>query len=291
MMKFDVRKFFKDIGTEMCGCFLSALGVYTFAVAAYVPITGVSGISAILYHLFKIPIGMTNIVLNIPIVLCCYRLLGRHFFIRSIRCMLFYAFFTDVVLPFLPVYQGDRLLAALCGGVIMGIGDAITYMHNSSTGGTDFIIMAVKKLKPHLAFGSITFMAAVAVILLNGFIFRDIDAIIYGLILNFVSSSIINRMMFGFNSGMVALIVTDHGREVCNEIDCKTGRGSTILKAYGGWKQHDKDVVLCACGDKQLYIIEKAVKKLDPACFIIMLRSNEVEGEGFHRLEFGSTEE
>lgn len=280
----------KDLLTEAVGCLLSSMGVYSFAVAAYVPVTGVSGIGAILYHLFGMPIGLSNILLNIPIVLVCYRMLGRGFFVRSLRCMLLYALFADYLLPFLPVYQGDRLLAALCGGVVSGIGDAMIYMQNASTGGVDFITMAVKTRRPHLPFGNITFAAAVAVITLNGVIFRDVDAIIYGLILNFVAAAIINRMMFGFNSGMLALIVTDDGPTVCAEIDRVADRGSTILKGYGGFRQDQRDVVLCACDDKQLYRIEKAVKKLDPHCFIIMLRSNEVEGEGFHRLAFGDTD-
>lgn len=275
---------------QTAGCFLSALGIYSFAVAARVPVTGISGVAAILYHLFGVPIGLSSILLNVPIVLVCCRLLGRRFFARSVYCMVLYALFTDAVLPLLPVYTGDRLLAALCGGVVGGIGDALIYMRNASTGGMDFITMAIKSKKPHLPFGNLTFAAAFAVVVVHGVIFRDVDAVIYGLLFNFVAAAIINRMMFGFNSGMLALIVTDHGAEVSAEIDRVADRGSTILKGYGGWRQEQRDVVLCACGDKQLYIIEKAVKRLDPACFIIMLRSNEVEGEGFHRLEFGNTD-
>ena len=110
----------KNLLLEIAGCFISALGTYSFAVAARVPVTGVAGIGAILYHLFGLPIGVTNLILNIPIILICYQALGRDFFLRSLRCMLLFAFFTDFVLPFLPVYEGDRMLATICGGVIGG---------------------------------------------------------------------------------------------------------------------------------------------------------------------------
>ena len=73
-------------------------------------------------------------LINIPIILCTYKLLGRSFFIRSVYCMVLFAFFTDYLLPLMPVYQGDRLLATICGGVVGGIGDALIYMNNSSTG-------------------------------------------------------------------------------------------------------------------------------------------------------------
>lgn len=276
---------------EILGCFISAMGVYTFAVAAGVPVTGVAGISAILYRLFGVPMGLSNVLINIPIILVCCRMLGRAFFLRSVRCMVFFALFTDYVMPFIPIYEGDRLLATICGGVVGGIGDALIYMQNSSTGGLDFITMAIKSKKPHLPFGNITFGAALAIILLNGLVFRDIDSVICGLILSFLSSYVINHMMFGFASSMLAMIVTEHGREVCDTIDRVAERGSTILQGRGGYKGAEKDVVLCACSNKQLYAIEKAVKKQDPGSFIIMLQSNEVHGEGFKRLELGKTEE
>ena len=197
---------------QTLGCFISAAGIYSFAVAAEVPVTGIAGICAILYRLFGIPMGLSNVLINIPIILCTYKLLGRSFFIRSVYCMVLFAIFTDYLLPLMPVYQGDRLLATICGSVVGGIGDALIYMNNSSTGGLDFITMGIKARHPHLPFGNITFAAALAVILLNGAVFQDVDSIIYGIMFNFIVSAVINKMMFGFSSSMLAMIVTDDAR-------------------------------------------------------------------------------
>lgn len=276
---------------EAIGCFISALGIYSFAVAAGVPVTGITGICAILYRLFGLPIGIATIVLNIPIVLFSYKKLGRAFFLRSLFCMAMFAVYTDTILPNWPVYQGDRLLATICGGVIGGIGDALIYMQNASTGGLDFVTMAIKVKHPHLPFGNLTFAAALAVIVLNGIVFHDVDSVIYGLLFNYLVAAVINKVMFGFASSMLALIVTDNGKAACEEIDRVADRGSTILHGQGGFNGDPKDVVLCACSNKQLYEIEQAMKQLDPHCFIIMLQSNEVHGEGFRRLELGKTEE
>lgn len=279
-----------NILLEIVGCFISAAGVYSFAVAAEVPVTGIAGISAILYRLFDVPMGLSNVLINIPIILFSYKLLGRSFFVRSLRCMILFAVFTDYLLPVLPVYTGNRMLATLCGGVVVGIGDALIYMQNSSTGGLDFITMAIKAKRPHLPFGNITFGAALAVILFNGAVFRDVDSIIYGLLFNFISAAVINKMMFGFSSSMLALIITDDGKAACDEIDRVAERGSTILQGRGGYEGSSKDVVLCACSNKQLYEIEHAMQTLDPGCFIIMLQSNEVHGEGFRQLKLGKSE-
>ena len=202
------RNKYTNLLLQTVGCFISAAGIYSFAVASGVPVTGIAGLCAILYRLFGIPMGLSNVLINIPIILFSYKLLGKSFFVRSVYCMALFALFTDYLLPQLPVYQGDRLLATLCGGVVCGIGDALIYMNNSSTGGLDFITMAIKVNHPHLPFGNITFAAALAVILLNGAVFRDVDSIIYGIMFNFASSAVINKMMFGFSSSMLAMIVT-----------------------------------------------------------------------------------
>ena len=276
---------------EVLGCFISAAGIYSFAVAAEVPVTGIAGICAILYRLFGLPMGLSNVIINVPIIFFSYKLLGRSFLLRSLRCMILFALFTDYLLPVMPVYTGNRLLATICGGVVSGIGDALIYMQNSSTGGIDFITMAIKAKRPHLPFGNLTFGAALAVILLNGAVFHDVDSIIYGLMFNFIVAAVINKMMFGFSSSMLALIVTDDGKAACDEIDRVADRGSTILQGRGGYGGQPKDVVLCACSNKQLYEIEHAMQVLDPGCFIIMLQSNEVQGEGFRRLELGKNDE
>ena len=134
---------------ELAGSIFYAIGIYNFALQAEFPMTGFSGISIILYRLFNISIGLSTVLLNIPVAILCCKLLGRKFFVSSIRCMLLSSFIVDFVAPLFPVYQGDRLLAALCTGVFCGIGYAMIYTRNSSTGGADFIIMAVKALRPH----------------------------------------------------------------------------------------------------------------------------------------------
>ena len=125
----------------------------------------------------------------------------------------FVFFIVDFVAPLFPVYQGDRLLAALCTGVFCGIGYAMIYTRNSSTGGADFIIMAVKALRPHLSMGNISFLTDVGIILVGGLLFRDIDGMIYGMIVNILSAVVIDKMIYGMNSGKVAFIVTKMERE------------------------------------------------------------------------------
>ena len=268
MKKKDREVFLKQIFWEVVGSAFIAAGIYNFAVQAGFPMTGFSGISIILYQLFGVPIGFSTILLNIPVAILCYRLLGRHFFFSSLRCMLISSLMIDYVAPLLPVYSGDRLLAALCTGVFAGLGYAVIYMQNSSTGGSDFIIMAVKNLKPYWSVGKISFVTDVIIILLGGFLLRDVDGIIYEM----------------------TLVVTEHGKEICDVIDSCCGRGSTILQGQGGYRCDNKQVVMCVCNNKEMYLLQHAVKEADPASFMIILESNEVHGEGFRTIRIGEGE-
>ena len=275
------KKIAVDILAEVLGSMLIALGLYNFALEAKFPMSGFSGLAMIIYRLFGLPIGVTTILLNIPVTILCFRVLGKSFFLRSLRC----------IAPLLPVYQGDRMLSALCTGVLSGIGYALIYMRNSSTGGADFISMSLKAVKPHLSLGKIIFAMDFLVVLLGGVIFQDVDGMIYGLIINSLLSLVVDKTMYGINSGKLALIVTEQGKAVTEIIDERTGRGTTILHASGGYRQEDKQVVMCACNNKEMYLVEQAVKEIDDKSFMIILESNEVLGEGFHVTRVAQVEE
>ncbi|MBR4875108.1 MAG: YitT family protein, partial [Clostridia bacterium] len=211
----------------------------------------------------------------------CYKLLGRKFFFRSIKSMLISSFFIDVIAPLFPVYMGDRLLAAVCSGVISALGYAIIYLRNSSTGGSDFVIMAVKALKPHLSLGNITFAIDGTIILIGGMMFSDVDGIIYGIMMSYLMSMVIDKVMYGVDRGKVALIVTDRGEEIAFEVERQTDRGATFLKAQGSYSKLDKQVVMIACDNKQMFMVQRIAKQCDPKAFTVVLESTEVLGEGF----------
>lgn len=284
----NVKQFMKETLMETLASVLISIGIYNFAVASEFPMTGFSGISMILYRLFDLPIGLTIMVLNVPVAILCYRLLGRKFFFRSIRCIIISSLMIDYLAPLFPIYEGSRMISALCTGVLGGLGYALVYMQNSSTGGTDFIIMAVKALKPYLSVGRIAFLSDVGIILVGGILFKDMDGIVYGMIINLLFAVVVDKVIYGVNSGKFALIVTEnHGQAISDAIDEVCGRGSTIIQGRGGYQGRDKEVVLVACDNKQMYFVQQTVKQVDPAAFTVILESNEVHGEGFQMLTIG----
>ena len=168
-----------DIGADMAGGLLIAIGVYNFAVASGFPVAGISGIAVVFYHFFGIPIGAMTNLLNIPIAIFCYRSLGKQFFLKSIKTMLISNIMLDAVAPLFPVYEGDLMLSCICMGVFSGIGFAMIYARDTSTGGADFIFMAVRKWKPHISLGKLIIVFDFAVVIVGGILMQgDINRII-----------------------------------------------------------------------------------------------------------------
>ena len=277
----------KSLGIETFGCFLAAIGVYNFAVVAEFPMAGLTGISILINRFTGFPIGLGMILLNIPLAIICYRLLGRRFFLHSLYCMAMYSLMIDYVAPFLPVFEGSRLLAALGCGVVAGLGMGLIFKQNASTGGMTFTIFAIKAKVPHLQFGKIVIIVDIIPILAGGFLLNDIEGIMYGLIITVLFAAVIDRQVYGANAGKLLFIVTEDARAIRKAIEAATGRGCTIWQAQDGYESTDRQVVMCACDNTQMYRVQKAVSAADKRAFTVILDSSEVAGHGFRRLVVG----
>ena len=273
-----------DLLYETIGSILIAFAVHNFALAAEFPMTGFSGIAIILNRFLRVPIGLSTILLNLPVALLCYRKIGRSFLLKSIRCMIISSLFIDYLAPLFPFYTGSRLLASLVTGVLGGIGYAIIYTRGSSTGGADFLIMALKSMNPHLRLGTIAFSIDIGIILIGGLLFRDFDGIIYGMLVNYLFAVMVDKVFYGLNSGKLAFIVTKHGKKISDLIEECSNRGSTILKSRGGYRLEEKETVMVVSNSKQMYRILQQVTEHDKEAFIILLEAHEIHGKGFRVL-------
>ena len=266
-LKSKVKTFLIDILLDIVGGFFIAIGVYNFAVASGFPVAGISGIAIVFYYFWKIPIGTMTTILNIPIILICYKLLGKQFFLRSIKTMLISNILMDWVVPLF---------------VFSGIGYAIIYMRDTSTGGADFVLMAIHKAKPHISIGKIIIVMDFIIVIIGGILMHgNIDKIIYGLIGTYILSFVVDKLMYGVDAGKLALIVTEKGPQIAAKIDELSQRGATLIKAEGSYTGREKEVLMCACNNKEMYTIQEAVKKVDSSAFLVIMESNEVRGKGF----------
>lgn len=281
MRQYKAKDLGMDLLYDIIGAVLFSLGIYNFAVNAQFAPVGVSGIALIFNYLFGFPMGIISILLNIPILLVSYKLLGKKFLLRSVKTMVIFALVLDYVVPLFPVYDGSPFYASICTGVFSGLGLTIIYLRGGSTGGTDFLVMAARKLLPHLSIGQLTLAVDGVVILFGAFVFRNIDAVILGMISTAVTTMVIDKIMYGLGAGKLILIVTSCESEVAQGIVKTTDRGCTFLHGQGSYTMDEKKVVMCACNNRQVIAIRHMVHEIDKEAFLIITDSNEVFGEGF----------
>ena len=143
------------------------------------------------------------------------------------------------------------------------------------------IIVTIKKLKPHFSMGQVTLMTDLVVIVLGGFVFGNIDAVLYGVISTYAASVIIDKIIYGAGSGKLAIIITTDGYATAKKIDEETGRGATLIKAIGTYSGIERHLILCACGKAEIFKVRNAAHAVDPNAFVMITEASEVFGEGF----------
>lgn len=195
MNKTFIRRAVTALSVDCLGALLIGISVVVFALSADFAPGGINGMAIIVNYLTRLPIGTVILCLNVPIILASWRLLGKRFLLLSLKTMLISSFFIDHVVCHIPAFTGGRLTAAVCSGLFSGVGLALIYLQNSSTGGSDFLIMSTKKLKPGMSIGRITQLLDGSVILLAVFVFGKLDAFFYGVVYTLVNSLTIDQVM------------------------------------------------------------------------------------------------
>lgn len=281
--KIDCKKIAADLAADIAGSIFYAVGIYVFAENNDFAVGGVSGISLLLNHLYGLPVGTAIFIFNIPLMIISYKYIGKQFLLKTIRSMALCTLFLDVVFPNFPVYSGSRLLAALYSGVFVGMGLAVFYMRGTSSGGTDFLIMTIKHFKPYLSIGSVTVCIDFIIIILGWRVFGNIDSALYGLISIFITSIVVDKIMYRIGAAKMLIIITGSARQTAERISDICKRGSTIISAAGAYTGNNKQMLVCACSNSQVYTIKRAAMECDGSAFIILTDASKIYGEGFLR--------
>lgn len=273
-----------DIIFDLVGSFFYSIGVYSFAKMADFAPGGLTGIALMINHLWNLPIGTISFLLNIPLIFISYKFVGRRFIYKSLKTMAVCTAFLDIIFPHFPAYQGSRFMAALFSGIFLGIGLAVFYMRGSSSGGTDFLTMSIKALRPHFSIGFITITIDLFIILIGWPVFGNIDAVLYGLTSTILTSLVIDKIMYGLDSASLMIIISVHSHDIAIGIGKLIHRGSTKIHAFGSYTGQRRDVLLCACSKSQTYLVCRMIQKIDPNAFVMITETINIYGEGFLKI-------
>ena len=259
-----------------------AVGFNWFYVPNDIAFGGITGVGQIINAILPwAPIGTVVIILNIPLFILGWRLLGGHMLLSSLYAMAVSSVFIDIVNSIWTFEPMDSMLACVFGGVLMGASLGMVFQQGATTGGTDLIARLLKLKITWLPMGKLLIATDMVVIVASAIAFGSVYSALYGVVALYIAGIVMDRMLYGLDSAKVAYIISDRFKEIADTLVNDLDRGVTILQGQGAYSGAEKKVLMCAFKQRQIVSIKKMVKELDPSAFIIVCDAHEVLGDGF----------
>ncbi len=270
------------------GSLLFALSVAVFTQPNdFVP-GGMTGIASLLNEVFQgTRIGALILLLNIPLLLLSWWKLGHSFALRTVLCTVLSSLMIDLlelfplIIPFEAADAGEKILAAVFGGVLMGAGLGLIFSRGATTSGSEIVARLLSLKFPHIPVGRLLLFVDMAVVAASVLVYRRWESALYAVIMIFVTSRLMDSILYGADEGRMLLIMTRREKSLSRAILGQMQRGVTLLKAEGAYSGQDKRVVLCAVRPSEVYRLRRLVREMDPDAFIIEIPTEQVLGEGF----------
>ena len=247
---------------------------------------GFTGIAIIVKELTKgivpdgIPLWVTNLILNVPMVPIVLKINGWDFAKRTVAGSLLLSFWLAVI-PYVQLMEEpDLFLTSVFGGVSMGIGVGLVFLGKGTTGGTDMCGAILHHFFPHISLPKLMQMLDVVITSVGIMVF-GIRVALYSIIVVYLTAKISDRIMEGSTSAKMLYIISDQSTLIAEKIMEKLGRGVTGLQGRGMYTNQDKTILICVISPREIARIKDVVLEADSKAFVIVNDSREVLGEGF----------
>lgn len=272
-----------DILLTIIGTFLFAVAINCFTAPNYIAPGGVSGIAIIINKLTGFKIGTINTFINIPLMILGFWFLGRRFMLKTIVSLIAFPIFVDYLLADVPVYTGNKLVASIFGGALLGVALGIILSRGSSSGGMDIISKLISNRFPHVKFGRIVFATDFIVVGASAIAFKSVEPALYALISLYISSVALDAVLYGFNVCKCMYIISEKSEEISQRIISEMDRGATILESHGAYTKKRRPTVMVAVRQNEYYKLKRIINSTDPQAFMIVTSANEIFGDGFSK--------
>ena len=273
-----------DILKMILGSAMAAAAFQFFTFPNSIVSGGVTGIAQIVHLLSSLPTGVLNIVLNIPLFIICWRHLGLRVLIGALAVMVMVSVFIDLFALTKVAATDDPLLASVYGGVLNGAGYGLVYTTGVTGGGIDILAKLLRRKYPHINFGNFILGMNVMVVLTFAFLFQKYESCMYTMIEMFISSKVINLLLYGSNVSTVCYIISSVPAEISDAINRQMHRGVTFLRGQGGWSGHDQPVILCVIKRPEIAQMRALVRNMDANAFFIVTEAKDVFGKNFENI-------
>lgn len=265
------------------GCAIMAVSLNAFSVPNRIAPGGVSGIATVFHYLFRFPVGVTMLALNVPLFLLGVKVLGKGVGIKTLYGTIVLSIFIDYVFKMVP-FTFDLLLASVFGGIVMGVGLGLVFRFGGTTGGTDLAAAIVNKFIPGFTVGTILMAIDFFVVLVAGLVFKQPEISLYSIISLFTSIKMLDFVQEGLGYAKAFYIISNQPEEISRQVIKELDRGVTALSGKGMYTMEERDVLLCVVQRSQVNRLKEIVQSIDPKAFVILSEVREVLGEGFKDL-------
>ncbi len=246
---------------------------------------GFSGLAIIVKRLTEelvpggVPLAVTNLLLNVPVFLIAIRLKGWRYIIKTLFGTVMLSFWLGI-LPVIPIAEGDFLLTALYGGIVMGVGIGLVFLSQATTGGTDLIAAIIQHFWRHYSIADILQVIDALIVLAGAYLF-GIQMALYAVISVYLVSKVSDGIIEGLKFSKAAFIITRKPDELSQILMDELSRGVTGLSAKGMYSGEKKNMLFCVVSRKEIVRLKELALNLDPDAFVIVTDVREVLGEGF----------
>ena len=250
---------------------------------------GISGAAILIRHFTAgylggwlaegIPVGLSNIVLNIPIFIAAWRDKGGPFIKRTLLANMWFSFMLFLI-PVAPVTGKDYLLAGVVGGVLTGVGLGMIFLTETSTGGTDLLAVVVNRYVKNVSVAQILFAIDSLIVIAGAFVF-GVDIALYAVIAVYVASKLMDTVAEGLQFSKLALVISEQYQEISHAVIEEMQRGNTVLDVQGMYSSKPRKMLMCVMGKKETGQFLSIIEKYDRQAFVIVTDAREVLGEGF----------
>lgn len=263
------------------GCVIGAAAYPTFLDPGKIAPGGLTGVAMILKHLWGWEIGITSLILNVPLFIVGYKAMGKVFAFRSLVATILFSLAIDLLpLQEIPV---EPILGTLYGGILLGIGLGFILRGGATTGGTDMCARMVHKYLPFLSVGMFLFLID-CVVVVAAWIFIGSSEALYALVCIFVSGKAVDMVMLGLSQNKACFVITSEWEKVSKRVLDEMDRGVTQLTARGAYTGAERPVVLCVLPPQEVSRLKEIVRQEDEKAFMFITEAHEALGEGFSNL-------
>jgi uncharacterized membrane-anchored protein YitT (DUF2179 family) len=241
---------------------------------------GVTGISIMASHLSSVPIGIFLFVLNLPFLILGYKTIGKTFALSTLLGVIVLSITTTLLHP-VEAFTDNTFLAAVFGGIFLGVGTGIVIRSGGSLDGTEIVAILLNRKSP-FSVGETVMFINFFILGSAGFVYSW-DRAMFSLIAYYIAFKVIDLTLEGFDESKSCWIISDQNKAIGEAIVARLGRGVTFLHGEGGYSGDQKKVIFCVINRLEEAKLKSIVNELDPVAFLAVGNIHDVKGGRFKK--------